>query len=162
MSLQKDRVPLRFAYRLLGAVGSLSHERYYSTDRKNRLEATFGVIAAAAPSVRPLFGRISPTKTNSRYNQYNHSRSLPLDAIAPGHGSRYSVGGGGSRIRDAQKLEDGDMQWDDESAESKFWARSNSGIVKRVEVSVSRTLPTSNPKGGTPNRSSEELLVMTN
>lgn len=55
----------------------------------NRLEATFGVIAAAAPSIRPLLGRNPRSADYTSAKSRARSHSLPLHSMRIGKISRF-------------------------------------------------------------------------
>lgn len=122
-----------------------------------RLEATFGVIAAAAPSVRPLLGHNSVT-TDDYSRSKPQSRAVPLHHLSrSGHGSRHSWLP--SQRDHMQELKDDeDVESDGGSSQVKLWASKKAGIVKTTDVQIFHS-PL--PDGGRA-RSSDELLVSRN
>ncbi|RAO65756.1 uncharacterized protein BHQ10_001768 [Talaromyces amestolkiae] len=115
------------------------------------LEATFGVIAAAAPSVRPLLGHNSVTESYSKSNSRSHS--VPLNTMSrSGQRSRHRSWLGSQRDQ-MQELPD-EEPGSDGSSQKKLWESKTHGIVKTTDVSVFH----SSREGGT-DRSSDEMLV---
>ncbi|KAK1143604.1 hypothetical protein N8T08_006214 [Aspergillus melleus] len=90
------------------------------------LEATFGVIAAAAPSVRPLIGHNAMT-TESYTRSKSHT--LPLRSLATGHHSRREWG------QTVLEDEPGDRISNDGDSQSNLW-HSDQGIVKTMSIEV--------------------------
>ena len=112
------------------------------------LEATLGVIAAAAPSVRPLFGRNAVSADYGRY----HPGSVPLQPSRKGYTSRRSwYHAPDSELGDFQNLkgsnpgaaneEAAERMSDGESSQVKLWENYSAGIVKTTDVSVTHSKP---------------------
>ncbi|QGA17658.1 hypothetical protein EYB26_005333 [Talaromyces marneffei] len=121
------------------------------------LEATFGVIAAAAPSVRPLLGHNSITtsysKSGPQSHSHSHSHSLPLNSMSrSGQRSRHRSWLT-SQHDQMQELPD-DEPGSDGSSQKKLWESKGHGIVKTTNVSVFH----SDREVGA-DRSSDEMLV---
>ncbi|KAJ5624479.1 hypothetical protein N7510_000788 [Penicillium lagena] len=98
------------------------------------LEATLGVIAAAAPSVRPLIGHNSMSTEYSRSKSRQISQSLPLHSMRTGRSSRHGVIDSMlDTMDDRGKESDGDSQ-------SHLWAAPDEhGIMKTMSVEVVTT-----------------------
>lgn len=99
------------------------------------LEATFGVIAAAAPSLRPLFGRTAASKEYSKSTPQN----VRLRTMPSTHGSHhYWNRAGGAITGDMQRLPDEDMDShsDGGNSQRKLWAYKIGGIVKTTNVEI--------------------------
>lgn len=94
----------------------------------NRLEATFGVIAAAAPSVRPLMGHNSLTTDEYR----SKSHSLPLHSLRTGRSSKRDIGH--SLLQSREEM--ADRRWEGEGSQSQLWVPDEQGIVKTTSVEV--------------------------
>ncbi|KIM97019.1 hypothetical protein OIDMADRAFT_58562 [Oidiodendron maius Zn] len=122
------------------------------------LEATFGVIAAAAPSVRPLLGfRVEATsyaKSNSR------SHSLPLHNMPSVHASRLSFSGARSKPRDPNELSEEDMNSDGGSGNGDMttWGDNGGGIMKTTDVHIVRSQPINSGDGKLHSSSVEKLV----
>ena len=95
------------------------------------LEATFGVIAAAAPSVRPLIGHNAMT-TESYTRSKSHT--LPLRSLATGHQSRREWR---QTILDTMDEPGGRISNDGDS-QSNLW-HNDQGIVKTMSIEVVTT-----------------------
>ncbi|CAL5866416.1 uncharacterized protein PFLUO_LOCUS624 [Penicillium psychrofluorescens] len=98
------------------------------------LEATLGVIAAAAPSVRPLIGHNSMSTEYSRSKSRQISQSLPLHSMRTGRSSRHGmIDSMLDTVDDRGKESDGDSQ-------SHLWAAGDdNGIMKTMSVEVVTT-----------------------
>lgn len=94
----------------------------------NRLEATFGVIAAAAPSVRPLMGHNSLTTDEYR----SKSHSLPLHSLRTGRSSKRDIGH--SLLQSREEM--ADQRSEGENSQSQLWIPDERGIVKTTSVEV--------------------------
>lgn len=92
-----------------------------------------GVIAAAAPSVRPLIGHNSMSTEYSRSKSRQISQSLPLHSMRTRRNSRHDVDNMLNTMNDRERESDGDSQ-------SHLWAASDeNGIMKTVSVEVITT-----------------------
>ncbi|EED17194.1 conserved hypothetical protein [Talaromyces stipitatus ATCC 10500] len=114
------------------------------------LEATFGVIAAAAPSIRPLLGHNSVTATYSKSDP--RSRSVPLNTMSRS-GQRSHHSWLPSQRGQMQELPDDDLG-SDGGSQSRLWANKGHGIVKTTDVQVFHSA-----RDGGADRSSDEMLV---
>lgn len=85
------------------------------------LEATFGVIAAAAPSVRPLMG-----------HNRSKSHSLPLHSLRTGRSSKRDIGH--SLLQSREEM--ADQRSEGENSQSQLWIPDERGIVKTTSVDV--------------------------
>lgn len=96
-----------------------------------RLEATLGVIAAAAPSVRPLIGHNSMSTEYSRSRTRQISQSLPLRSMRLARSSCHeTVDTMLDPANDREKESDCDSQY-------QLWpAPKENGIMKTVSVEV--------------------------
>lgn len=92
------------------------------------LEATFGVIAAAAPSVRPLMGHNSLTTDEYR----SKSHSLPLHSLRTGRSSKRDIGH--SLLQSREEM--AGRRWEGEGSQSQLWVPDEQGIVKTMSVEV--------------------------
>ena len=106
------------------------------------LEATFGVIAAAAPSVRPLFGRNAYSESGKR-----SVPSIPLSSHRPFNPGRSWYRGMDPEEGDFQTLKESGGPTNDEAAETpsdgensqvKLWENHGGRILKTTDVRVSR------------------------
>jgi hypothetical protein len=89
-----------------------------------------GVIAAAAPSVRPLIGHNSMSTEYSRSKSRQILQSLPLHSMRTRQNSRHDVDNILDTMNDREKESDGDSQ-------SHLWTASDeNGIMKTVSVEV--------------------------
>ncbi|EIT72321.1 hypothetical protein AO1008_11557 [Aspergillus oryzae 100-8] len=96
------------------------------------LEATFGIIAAAAPSVRPLLGHNSVT---TNYYSRDKSHSLPLRTTRTGRTSRIEWG---HTVFDTRNDPD---ERDDYGGDSESQLRlDDRGIMKTTSIEVVTTL----------------------
>ncbi|THC94942.1 hypothetical protein EYZ11_005581 [Aspergillus tanneri] len=94
------------------------------------LEATFGVIAAAAPSVRPLIGHNSMTTES-----YSRSKSLQLRSMHTGKHSRREWG---QTILETVD-EPADRISNDGDSQSHLWGQEDRGIIKTMSIEVVTT-----------------------
>lgn len=115
----------------MGSVRPSPHTRKTQTN-SHRLEATFGVIAAAAPSVRPLLGHnvMSSNRSKSR----DKSGSLPLSSMRYAKNSR--AGRGESVMLETRDEFGEPMITSDADSQSQLWAHDDRGIVKTISVNV--------------------------
>lgn len=141
----------------MGRVSSLRHNHICTADKKIRLEGTFGVIAAAAPSLRPLLG--FKYNTTSYGKSHSRSHSLPLHNMPASHHrrSRLSFSGTRTKPRDPNEVSDEEIQSDGYSGEVTPWPPSNSGILKTTDVHIVRSQPAGDDEK--PRSSSVEKLV---
>lgn len=111
---------------------------------QHRLEATFGVIAAAAASVRPLFGR----NAHSMDNTARSMPSIPLQSNCKSHNpGRAWYRGMDPEQGDFQNLKEypgpalddtTDKSSESGSSQGKIWPMTDGRIVKTTDVRVSR------------------------
>ncbi|OKL57810.1 hypothetical protein UA08_06964 [Talaromyces atroroseus] len=114
------------------------------------LEATFGVIAAAAPSVRPLLGHNAVTTYYSKSDP--RSRSIPLNNMSRSGQRSHHSWLTTSQHRQMQELPD--ELGSDGDSHKRLWASKGHGIIKTTDVQVSHS-----DREGPTNRSSDEMLV---
>lgn len=111
---------------------SLQKNKVMLTCLLRRLEATFGIIAAAAPSVRPLLGHNSVT---TNYYSRDKSHSLPLRTTRTGRTSRIEWG---HTVFDTRNDPD---ERDDFGGDSESQLRlDDRGIMKTTSIEVVTTL----------------------
>lgn len=106
-----------------------------------RLEAVFGVIAAAAPSVRPLLGRNAVTTKYTSSKSKSQTQSLPLHNM-PSHISSRGSWLLRSQNTHMQKLrdeDDTDQGLDRAGSQDNLWKSNKGGIIKTTNIHVSHS-----------------------
>ncbi|WPH03301.1 Hypothetical protein R9X50_00617800 [Acrodontium crateriforme] len=121
------------------------------------LESNFNVIAAAAPSVKPLFSGKPGWTNRSKSKSKSKTHDVALGDVTGSRRSWLRSKASKHSVMDITVSDDKNIR-DSISDDVKPWPLGNSGIVRTTDVHISREDGRMNPVQ-LPERSSEEALV---
>lgn len=126
---------------------------------RSRLEATFGVIAAAAPALRPLLGQKRRTGYSSNSASKSHSRPVPLVTMQSHINSHRSwIPGQREHMQKLRDDDEPDVGSDGGSSQHKLWTKDSSTIVKTTDIDVVHEQPQANPDKSNRSDSAQRIV----